>query len=132
MSTDIDFETVIEAAAKEYGPSLTKNGSGSTRIVFRVSPEMVLKIPRWPKAVSYNENEAKLARGEGKFPAEYCAPCELVDFMGVDCLLMEAVMPIDWADRHLRPTWANEMDDGAQVGIHKDGRILAYDYGSQA
>jgi hypothetical protein len=101
-------------------------GSGKDRRVWKRN-NMVLKVAYTTSGVIANKQENFIYRNFKNDKINY-APCRLIQ---ENLLMMVAVSPLDDLDpvQFARiPDWAFELDDGPQVGIAKDGRILAYDY----
>lgn len=87
---------------------------------------VVIKIPFQPGGKDANQDEYTLYSKNGNNPdpktgVRY-APCRLLDN---GCLMMRRIEHISYKEC---PLWAKDMLDGAQVGIDKNGTIMAYDY----
>lgn len=116
----------------EIAEQLTSNnwkyiGSGRHRKVYKKG-DVVLKIPVNLDGVEANVMERKLylsRRKEGIF-----APCRL---LSNGCLMMVALSnTLDCCDYDKNyPSWVQELNDGPQIGIDRNGRLLAYDYAEE-
>jgi hypothetical protein len=106
-------------------------GSGKDRRVWK-KRNVVLKIAYTESGVLANKQEDYVFHNFKNDEIRY-APCRLVSD---NILMMTAVSPLDEDDLDpvqlsRMPKWAFDLMDGPQVGISKDGRILAYDYGEE-
>jgi len=101
--------------------------SGKNRRVWRRG-NVVLKIAYVEDGLLANKRERFLYINY----RDYFAPCRLVND---NILMMRALTPMDESfDEDLYemiPEWANQLNDGPQVGIDKNGKILAYDYAEE-
>jgi len=101
--------------------------SGKDRRVWRRG-NVVLKIAYVESGILSNKRERYLyINGRNHY-----APCRLVK---ENVLMMRAVTPMDESfDEDLYemiPEWANQLNDGPQVGMDKNGKILIYDYAEE-
>jgi len=101
--------------------------SGKDRRVWRRG-NVVLKIAYVESGISSNKRERNIyINNRGNY-----APCRLVN---ESVLMMRAVTPMDESfDEDLYemiPDWANQLNDGPQVGMDKNGKILIYDYAEE-
>lgn len=106
------------------GPSWSCLGWGRHRRVLKRG-NVVIKIPMNLDGVAANLMERKIfleRRYDGIF-----APCRMI---GDGCLMMRAVDDI-YSKEHLHPDWVNNLVDGAQVGIDRNGRVMVYDYSEE-
>jgi len=116
----IKIEEILESKGWKFV------SSGKNRRVWRKG-NVVLKIAHVESGVLANKKERSMYISHRR----NFAPCRLVGEM----LMMRALTPMDESfDEDLYemiPDWANDLNDGPQVGIDKNGRILAYDYAEE-
>jgi hypothetical protein len=101
-------------------------GSGKDRRVWQRG-NVVLKIPYVSSGVEANRRERELYTMNRR---RNYAPCRLVG----ELLMMRAVKVLDDLDpvQYDRiPYWALHLNDGPQVGIDNNGRVLIYDYAEE-
>ena len=117
----IEFEKLLESKGWEF------LSAGKNRRVWRRG-NVVLKIAYVESGLLANKKERFLYlnyRG-------YFAPCRLIKD---NVLMMRALIPMDESfDEDLYemiPEWANQLNDGPQVGMDKNGKILVYDYAEE-
>ena len=104
-------------------------GSGTKRKVYkRFDCNYVYKIPHEDcQSIGFEENirEAKIYR-ENKYTNPIYAQCEL---LGDNILQMEYVQPVYFTKDDVFPDWVLTIAD-CQVGYNREGKLVAYDYGS--
>lgn len=102
-------------------------GQGSKRKVY-VSKDRsyVIKIPMKPERLGIEENIVE-ANTYNKCSNSIYAKCESV---GNNWLKMEYVEPAFLTKQDNFPDWVSKIPEG-QVGHNKDGKLVAYDYGSE-
>lgn len=96
-------------------------GYGRHRITFRLNEKWVVKIPI--HELGYSDNKYEYFKYTTNRESIY-AKCRMIN--GV--LIMEHVRPaVSYANL---PDWVYDIDS-LQVGYNKNGRLVAYDYGSR-
>ena len=101
--------------------------SGKNRRVWKRG-NVVLKIAYVEDGLQANKKERFLYINY----RDYFAPCRLIYD---NILMMRALIPMDESfDEDLYemiPEWANQLNDGPQIGMDKNGKILIYDYAEE-
>lgn len=125
--TEKDINRILRkylAFFRKHKKTFKRLGKGRQRDVFRVG-DYVIKVPLNLDCVADNEHEAYMyrlsQREKGHHPM---AKCRM--FAGL-LLIMEYVEPTRKSYNEL-PSWVGFVDCG-QVGLTKDGSLVAYDYG---
>jgi hypothetical protein len=116
----------------EAEPRGTFLGMGSTRIVYGYSHKYVIKVPRlrWDNGhlgERCNYHESAEFRRYGRQPCINGIVRAWCKSLANGWLLMERLVETR-LPQHERPPWADYVDCG-QVGIARDGIIVAFDYG---
>jgi hypothetical protein len=104
-------------------------GSGKDRRVWRRG-NVVIKIAYVESGILANKFEHQIYRKSLGKETKY-APCRLIS---ENILMMRAVREFNnfsLEDELLIPTWAYELNDGSQIGIDRNGRIMAFDYAEE-
>lgn len=116
------FLAGIERQVRDLGKMYGEPMIGSGRLVFDAG-DHVYKVPYTDAGLAANAREANW-RGE-EIPLADCefVTCDRRDSVMVLC--MEKVEPLV-GDRSGLPDWVGEVD-GAQVGLDRRGRLVAYD-----
>ncbi len=126
--------TEPELEIKKEAETITYNnneyvfvGSGSKRKVY-VSPDKshVIKIPKNDSNIGFEEN-AMEAKIYSENPNGIYAKCELIEN---NWLKMEYVQPKFFTKDDYYPEWTLSIAEH-QVGINNNGKLVAYDYGSE-
>ncbi len=107
----------IRRALLKYGLPI---GIGRHRIVFRDN-DYVIKIPfSWSGIhACYEELDT-----QGEMFAKTSMDSLFCESEGIPVVRMEYVIPTGWSEK---PDWTWSIDCG-QVGLTKDGRLVAYDW----
>lgn len=115
----------VNGALKRHFPVLRQ---GTTRKVYTVSDEWVLKCPLHPNAVVCNEAEQNIYDEESHYNQNY-AQCFTVVVGGIPLLVMERLVTVYELESEF--TWNEdwrENPNAIQVGIARDGKIKAFDF----
>lgn len=130
------FEAAYDAAMREF-PYL---GSGRHRDVFDLG-SCVLKLPQGIRSEDVNREEHEcrncgrsnwyMSTVAPELSPQHMADCVLVEYHGVQALLMEKLRKPEWTDeRHLTlPAWFWRID-GNQGGWDAAGEWKLFDYGA--
>lgn len=125
----ITLQSFIKSFSDKYGKAI---GEGRNRLVFSYSDADVLKVPKNKTGIYDNLFEWNLyiKLGSIQIPdMPVLARCLSLKYIHkIPCLLMERVSPIQ-NTQHLgkMPNWVN-LIDRKQVGLNKDGKLVAFDY----
>jgi hypothetical protein len=119
--------SLLWGPVEELSRSREYLGAGISRGVFMWEPGWVVKAAIRDSGLYANAREANLYERYGKEGGIPYAECRLVEFAGVDVLVME------WVEHDFRPllkqpSWVMRVDC-AQVGFDREGNLVAYDYG---
>jgi len=104
-------------------------GAGKDRRVWKRG-NVVLKIAYVESGILANKCEHQIYRQSLGKETKY-APCRLIS---ENILMMRSVRELNnlsLEDELLIPNWAYELNDGSQVGIDRNGKIMAYDYAEE-
>lgn len=107
-------------------------GLGRHRIVFKLKGgNYVIKFPLGCSGEADNDWEGCLVSNKKKYHKDeeivILPKTKWLNYHGFVCVIME-YLDEDKLKDVKKPKWANFVDDG-QVGVNKDGLVLAFDYG---
>jgi hypothetical protein len=128
LDTEKELEEAVERVISWAKKELLYVGVGRTRIVFLTpSQKSVIKIPLSWDGMADNDWEYRTFTKNRKSGECVYAPCRPSSLLGFPVLLMRK-LDLDIPPVDQLPDWAGCIDC-FQVGLDKEGRLLAYDYG---
>ena len=126
MLNNVWYKRALEIEQKLFSNGWIYIGSGKNRRVLK-RKNFVLKIAYTDSGIIANKNEHIYYRNN----RINFAACRLICD---NILMMRAVSildDLDFCQYKLIPSWAFNLNDGPQVGIDRNGMIVAYDYAEE-
>jgi len=123
------YKRALKIEQNLFNNGWTYIGRGKNRRVWKLkNKNFVLKIAYTDSGIIANKNEHTFYRNSNRINF---AACRLICD---NILMMRAVSILDDSDfcqYKLIPSWAFNLNDGPQVGIDRNGMIVAYDYAEE-
>lgn len=129
------FDCPTSVLLNLYTRYLTKGKDcfcGRTRNAIDLGNNWIVKLPRTERGIRDNEQEHDIS---SRFKVTNMKNLELIQYPKTRLVTTEKYIPVLFMEKVIKittyelPHWTEQID-GRQVGYTKDGRLVAYDYGT--